>query len=234
MRLRVQSAGRIDDQHVEAARLGLLAGIVGDGGRVRPLLLLHNLAADPLTPDCQLFDGGGPEGIAGGDDDLLAFRRQPLGEFGDARRLAGPVHAGDEHDGRPTSRVGDAGRRIGQQVTELLTDEEFDILTDFLVLEALPDAIDDQLRRGPSDVGEVKLLFELCEKLFIDAVIAGEEIEHAGEDGPRLGKTLLELRVQSAEHGKTQYGSVSVGILRPRPRNELFPKIFPFALAFIR
>ena len=36
--LRVQSAGRVDDQHVEAACPGLLAGVVGHAGRVAALL----------------------------------------------------------------------------------------------------------------------------------------------------------------------------------------------------
>ena len=73
VRLRVQPAGGVHDEHVEAARLGLLAGVVGHAGRVAALLVLDDLAADPLAPDGQLLDGRGAEGVAGGDHHLLAL-----------------------------------------------------------------------------------------------------------------------------------------------------------------
>ena len=49
--LRVQPAGGVDDQHVDAARLGGLAGVVGDGGGVGADLVLDDLDADALGPD---------------------------------------------------------------------------------------------------------------------------------------------------------------------------------------
>ena len=70
--LRVQPAGGVHDQHVEAAGLGLFAGVVGHAGRVAALLVLDDLAAEPLAPDGQLLDGGRPEGVAGGHHHLLA------------------------------------------------------------------------------------------------------------------------------------------------------------------
>ena len=38
-----------------------------------PCGVLDDLAAEPLAPDGELLDGGGAEGVAGGDHDLLAL-----------------------------------------------------------------------------------------------------------------------------------------------------------------
>src|SRR6266511_1782346 len=71
--LRVQSAGGVNDQNVKVARLRLLAGIVGDAGRIAALLALDDLAAGAFDPDGQLLDRRGAERIAGGDQYLLAL-----------------------------------------------------------------------------------------------------------------------------------------------------------------
>ena len=67
VRLRVQPAGGVHDEHVEAAGLGFFAGIVGHAGRVAALLAFDDVAAEPLAPDRELLDGGGAESIAGRD-----------------------------------------------------------------------------------------------------------------------------------------------------------------------
>src|SRR5438132_6188857 len=47
--------------------LGPLAGVEGHAGRVAPLLVLDDVAAEPLAPDGQLLDRRRPERVAGGD-----------------------------------------------------------------------------------------------------------------------------------------------------------------------
>ena len=83
--LRVQPAGGVDDQHVDPAALGRLAGVVGDGGGVGAHLVLDDLDADPLGPDRELVDGRGAERVAGADHHLLVHLvlQQPR-ELGDA------------------------------------------------------------------------------------------------------------------------------------------------------
>ena len=52
--------------------------------------------ADPLAPLLELVDGGGSEGVAGGQDDLLTLGDVGVGQLGDAGGLAGAVDADDE------------------------------------------------------------------------------------------------------------------------------------------
>ena len=97
--LRVQAAGGVDDEDVDVAADGGIAGIEGDGGGVGAHLMLDDLHVDSLGPDGELFDGSGAEGVAGGDHDGLALGLEILAELGDGSGFAGAVDAGDQDDG---------------------------------------------------------------------------------------------------------------------------------------
>jgi len=66
-----RSAGRVDNQHVNAAALGRFAGVVRNGRRIRAHLVFHDLNADPLRPDGQLIDRRGTKSVAGADHHLF-------------------------------------------------------------------------------------------------------------------------------------------------------------------
>ncbi len=97
--LRVQAAGGVDDEHVDVAIDGGVTRIKGNGGGVGSHLVLHDLHINPLRPDGELLDGGGAEGVAGGDHDGLALGFEVAAELGDGGGFAGTVDAGDEDDG---------------------------------------------------------------------------------------------------------------------------------------
>ena len=68
--------------------------------RVRPLLRADQLAAGALRPFGELLDGGGAEGVAGGQQHRLAqLLLEVPGELADGRGLAGAVHADHEDHG---------------------------------------------------------------------------------------------------------------------------------------
>ncbi len=54
----------------------------------------------PVRPDPELVDGGGTERVGGCEDDRPALGRVAARELADGRRLARPVDADDEDDGR--------------------------------------------------------------------------------------------------------------------------------------
>ena len=80
--------------------LRLLQGVEGEARRVRALLAGDDRCADPLAPDLELLDGGGPEGVAGGEHHRQALLAEFLGKLADGGGLAGAVHAHHEdHEG---------------------------------------------------------------------------------------------------------------------------------------
>ena len=177
----MQSARGIDDQDVEVAGLRFFAGVMGDAGRIAALRVLDDLAAEPFAPDGELGDGGGAEGVAGGDHHFLAFVLAIFGELGDGGRLAGAVDAGDHDDGGPARGELIPGRR-GQQRLELVLDERVHLAGDFLVLVGLLDAADDFLRREGADVRQIERLFQIVEEFLIDLALAGEKLRDAAEE----------------------------------------------------
>ena len=173
--LRVQPAGGVHDQHVELPGLGLLAGVVGHAGRVAALLVLDDLAAEPLAPDGQLLDGGRPEGVAGRHHHLLAFFLAAPGQLGDGRRLARAVDAGHHDHRRPGRVVVQPALGASSSVLELLLDERLHVAGDFLVQERLADALDDLGGGGGADVGQVEPFLQLVEEVAIDPAAQAEQ-----------------------------------------------------------
>lgn len=71
VRLVVETSGRIGDDHVIAPGGGRLHGVEDDGGRVCTLAGLDDRHTGAARPDLQLLAGGGAEGVACGQHDLL-------------------------------------------------------------------------------------------------------------------------------------------------------------------
>lgn len=69
--LGMQASGGIGDQHVDAAGLGGLHRVEDHRGGVGAGVLGDHRDAVALAPDLQLLHGGGAEGVAGGQHDLL-------------------------------------------------------------------------------------------------------------------------------------------------------------------
>ena len=79
-----------------ALRGRLLDAVEDDPGRIAAFLAGDDRRADAVSPDLQLLDRGGAEGVAGGEEDAVILFLQPVGELADRRRLARAVDADDE------------------------------------------------------------------------------------------------------------------------------------------
>src|SRR5207237_1749299 len=96
VRLRVQPAGRVDDDDVAAAPRRALDRLIGDRRRVRPALAADERRLGAAGPDLELLFRGGAEGVGGREDDLVPVLAPPLGELADRPRLAGAGTADHE------------------------------------------------------------------------------------------------------------------------------------------
>ena len=74
VRLRVEPAGRVGDEDVDAARGGRVDGVEDDRGRVGAGGVGDDRHVRPVGPDLELFDGGRAERVRRGEQDRLAPR----------------------------------------------------------------------------------------------------------------------------------------------------------------
>ena len=85
--------------------LGGRDGIEEDGAGVAAGALADHLGVGALSPDFQLFDGGGAEGIGGAEQDGTLLVLEAHSEFADGGGFAGAVDAHDQNYG---GRLGNA------------------------------------------------------------------------------------------------------------------------------
>src|SRR6478736_1505793 len=67
VRLRVQTACRVCEHHIDSRRFGSLDRVEYDAAGVCPVLAAHHFTADSIAPDHQLLHGCGAERVAGGE-----------------------------------------------------------------------------------------------------------------------------------------------------------------------
>ena len=173
--LGVQAAGGVDDEHVDLAGLGGVDGVVDDGAGIGALPLADDLDAQPLAPDGELLDGGGAEGVAGGEHHPLALLLSAAGELGDRGRLADAVdahhqgqHGTAAEDARAGHLVEHVRHLVGEQLAQLGGARR--LLLEGVLLDAL-----DQLQGGVDpEVGADEHLFEVFER----AVVESDAVAH--------------------------------------------------------
>ena len=188
----MQAARRVDDDDVGAAALGGGQRVEDDGARVGALLVRDDLGADAVAPLVHLLDGGGAEGVGGGDDHLRVVLSVGVGELADARGLAGAVDADDEDDGGPGDGFGalsvapEAAPRLGrlEDIDELVLEGVADVVGVFeaFLLDAALHVFEHLLGGRDAGVGADEQLFELFPEGVIDAC-AFEEGGEVGEPG---------------------------------------------------
>jgi hypothetical protein len=143
-----------------------------------------DVGANDLAPGLELLDRGGAEGIAGGDDHLLAVLAVGLGELRDAGGLAGAVDADDEDD------VGARGwRRLllapdaaflaagVEDADKLLLEEIADDggVVDTVLLDVELEVAEDLLGGDDARIGADEELFELVPDLVVDLAAVEED-----------------------------------------------------------
>jgi hypothetical protein len=94
----VDAAGGVADQEFRAVGDGLLVGVEADRGRVGVGIALTTGRPRRFAPALELLDGGGAEGVGGGEDHRKPALFEPQAELGGGGGFAGAVHADDEDD----------------------------------------------------------------------------------------------------------------------------------------
>ena len=140
VRLVVQAARGVHDQHIGKAALGSLHAIEHHGGGIRAFGLLHNRHACALRPYGELICRSRAERIARADDHAAPDRAQARGQLADGGGFAHAVHSDHQqyHGRGQLHRL--AAHEFHQNVLEHLA--RLLRVGDFLRLAALAQAAD--------------------------------------------------------------------------------------------
>ena len=118
----VQSAGRIEDHHLDAAGLGLADGGLAEGHRVLGGQVGIDGNAELLAQDLQLLDGGRTLQVGGDEHRLAAALLEHPAQLAAGGRLAGALQAAKHQDGQVRLEVQRVVHRA-HQVDQLLMDD---------------------------------------------------------------------------------------------------------------
>ncbi len=84
----MQASSSIHNQHIAAARSSGLDRIIDHRTWISARPLANHWHVNTLAPDLELVDGGGAEGIGGGEHHLVTLLRQAQSHFADAGGFA--------------------------------------------------------------------------------------------------------------------------------------------------
>src|SRR5580704_10849855 len=94
----VEAACRIDDDDIGVPGNAALDGVEGYGAGVGAHSLFDDRHPNPITPDAELVNGGGTEGIGCAKEDGITSLLEVIGEFANGGCFADAVDADDEND----------------------------------------------------------------------------------------------------------------------------------------
>ena len=129
-------------------------------------------------PDFELFDGGGAEGIGGGQEDRFPFVVEAAGEFAGGGGFAGTVDADHHNDEGRGVDAGEGPFGGGEDLEEMLTDEaaNFAGVADEFAVDALANGFQNFGRGADAYIGGDEGVFEFVEEVGIDLFFAEDDI----------------------------------------------------------
>ena len=179
----LQTAGGVDQHHVDVLRLGGGDGVEGEAGRVGALLARHHRSAGALGPDLELLDGGGAERVAGHQHYAFALATELGGELADGGGFAGAVDPAHQDDEGPRGDL----QRLGHRRHHLL-DLASEHVAHFIGRNALLEAAAAE-HRGDADgevrpeVGADQFVFQVFQRVGVELAL-----------GHQIGNRRAELR----------------------------------------
>ena len=175
----MQAAGGVDEHDVAPARAGSLERVECHRGRVAAPRRADEVRPGPLSPDLELLLRGRSERVRRADEHGPAVLGELHRELPDRRRLAGPVHADDEHDRRAAGQV--EARRAAEERLYLLDETILEPARGSPELEPA----DELGRRRDADVAADERLLEPLPRIRVGRVERGLR-ELLGERAPAL------------------------------------------------
>ena len=220
MILGVQPAGGVDDDLLHFAGTPGLQRVENHSGRIAARLLAHHVDAEAFAPEGDLVDGGGPEGIARGDQNPFAALLVKTRQLGDAGGFADAIDPHDQdHPGLArgpldgtVDRFEPGGHFVGQDFADpfgvphlVLADAQLELL--------------DQVERGlHPEIGGDQGFFEVLQRFFIEHAATGDGGVHPVDD---LGMGHEEAAFQLAPEALFFFRVREFGF-RCRPQHGLF------------
>ncbi len=198
VRLAVQAAGGVCQQHVELPRACRLQRIEHHGSGIRARLLCGELGAGPLRPDVELFDRGRAKGIACREHQTASLLGEIACELADAGCLARAVDADDEDDEGLACRVdGQRNGTGGEDVRDGRPQGCYQCRNVGELVACHPplQVREDLLRRLDADVRHQQTALELVEDFGVDLAAAEQVRQIVGQ--PR--RATVELAAQPVE-----------------------------------
>ena len=198
--LRMQPAGGIDEEHVDASCDRRLRSIEDDRGGIGAFGALDEFDPEPLRPDLELRDRARSEGVGGGKQHASAFGLEARGDLRDARRLARAVDADDEDHRRLPLAAGQRQIDALPAPAQFLLEKGHDLLAGRdPAREPVPaKRLDEFARRLHADVRREQTLLDLRKQRLVDAA-AREERPQAHERLGGAGEPALQDRCSGLE-----------------------------------
>jgi hypothetical protein len=159
----MHAPGRIDDQCVDAARLGRNERVVHDGRRIGAMPLRDHVSLRASAPLLELFHGSGTKRVGCCQQYRVLRLAQQMRELADRRRLAGAVDAYYEHHRGTGRRESEWHFDRLQQLHDTAGEGGMQIL-------AAPGAqhVEQRARGIDTDIGAEQSRFELLAPLWIE------------------------------------------------------------------
>ena len=101
----LQTAGGIDQQHIDAAILRRTHGIEYKASGIGPGLTSDHFGTGALAPNLQLIDRGGAKRVSGRQHHAAAFGAELRRKLADCGGLAGAVDTGNQNNERLLRRI---------------------------------------------------------------------------------------------------------------------------------
>lgn len=111
----VKAAGGVADEEIGFVAESALHGLVADGGGVGAVWAEVDGDFEPGSPEAELLDGGGAEGVGGGEEDGVFAGLEKGGEFGGGGGFACAVDAGEEDDAGGGGEGGEVRRVVAEE-----------------------------------------------------------------------------------------------------------------------
>ena len=181
----VEATGGVADEVLDAAALRGFPGVVADGGGVGFVLAFDDGDGEALGPEVELLDGGGAEGIGGGEHDGFALALEEVGEFGGAGGFADAIDADDEDDAGFAGKLWEGGDLRGQDFEDFFAAD----VDDFIGFEAATfgaQGLEDVLGHGDADVAADEGFLEFIEVDFAPREALEELFKKTGHEGKEV------------------------------------------------